>query len=72
MKSRINGTLKFTFLVLMMLLFVALGQAGQFLTSSREWRDSTLLHWQRTHPEQSQLAAQCVNTCRDPPENRRG
>lgn len=61
--SSIKAPLKALVLAVIILTFVAAGQAAQYITSSKELRFEAIAHWKLTHPEQSELVEKYVSTC---------
>ncbi|CAH1538197.1 conserved hypothetical protein [Vibrio jasicida] len=49
---------------------VAVGQVGQFFTSSKELRSLTIANWQKSYPEQTALVHQFTKECLSPPKER--
>ncbi|EKG9563870.1 hypothetical protein O5P60_002680 [Vibrio parahaemolyticus] len=61
--SSIKALLKALVLTVIILTFVAAGQAAQYITSSKELRSQAIAHWTHAHPEQSALVEKYVSIC---------
>ncbi|KOO13731.1 hypothetical protein AKJ18_17000 [Vibrio xuii] len=61
--SSIKALLKALVLTVIILTFVAAGQAAQYITSAKELRFEAIAHWKLTHPEQSELVEEYVSIC---------
>ncbi|HBB9944291.1 hypothetical protein JHS95_23605 [Vibrio parahaemolyticus] len=63
LSSSINALFKALVLTVIILAFVATGQAVQYITSAKELRFEAIAHWKLTHPEQSALVEKYVSIC---------